>query len=154
MTIDALRESMREGAERQVKLRLALEAIAKLENLDVTDEDVAKQYDNYVEMYKVDVEQIKAAIPEKEVRDDIACNKAIDLIKDTAVITDAKSEEQPAKKPAAKKPAAKKPAAKKETAEEGEEPKPAKKPAAKKPAAKKPAAKKTAEAEEKPADAE
>ena len=155
MTIEAMRESMREGAERQVKLRLALETIAKLEKLDVTDEEVQKQYDNYVEMYKVGMEQVKAAIPEKEVRDDIACNKAIDLIKDSAEVTEAKEGDKPAaKKPAAKKstdtakkPAAKKAAAKKDDAETKSE----EKPAAKKPAAKKAPAKKAAE---KPADAE
>ena len=148
MTIEAMRESMREGAERQVKLRLALETIAKLENLEAAEEDVQKQYDHFVEMYKMDIAQIKAAIPEKEVRDDIVCNKAIDLIKETAEITEAKKEE----KPAAKKPAAKKPAARKTTAKKADgETKDEEKPAAKKPAAKKAPAKKAAE---KPTDAE
>lgn len=148
MTVEAMRESMREGAERQVKLRLALETIAKLENLEAAEEDVQKQYDHFVEMYKMDIAQIKAAIPEKEVRDDIVCNKAIDLIKETAEITEAKKEEKTAaKKPAAKKPAARKTTAKKVDGENKDE----EKPAAKKPAAKKAPAKKAAE---KPADAE
>ena len=64
--------------------------------------------------YGMEADQIKAAVPTEEIAKDLAVNKALDLVKDTAVITevDAKTE----KKPAAKKTAAKKPAAKKSTA--------------------------------------
>ena len=75
-------------------------------------------------------------VSEEEIGKDLAVGKAIDFIKENAVITEAAEEKKDEaaaeeKKPAAKKPAAKKPAAAKTEA----------KPAAKKPAAKKPAAK-------------
>ena len=143
------REGFRENALTQVKIRLALEAIAKAENLVASEEELNEEYNKIAEMYKMEAEQIKAYIPAKELASDITAHKAIDLVKENAVVTDAK----PAKKAAAKKTTtttkktttAKKTTAKKEA--EGEEKKPAaKKPAAKKTTtAKKPAAKKAAE---------
>ena len=65
--------------------------------------------------YGVELDKVKAAIPEAEVAEDLAVGKAIDFIKENAVITEV--EDKPAEKKetktAAKKPAAKKTAAKK-----------------------------------------
>ena len=132
--MDAFRDSLREQAEHQVKLRLALEKIAALEKLEANDEDVAKEYERLATAYGMEADKVKLYVPEEEMKKDLAVNKALDLVKENAVVT--------AKKETAKKPAAKKPAAKKaETTEKAE----GEKPAAKKPAAKKPAAKNTAE---------
>ncbi len=151
MSDEDFRGGFRENALKQVKVRLALETIAKTEKLEATEEELNAEYDKIAEMYGMKAEQVKAAISAKDLTGDIVCNKAVDLIKSSAVVTD----EKPAKKPAAKKTAAKKaaPKAEAETAAEPAAEKPAKKAPAKKPAAKKPAAKKTEEApaEEKPA---
>lgn len=159
MDEEAFRNTFREGAEKQVKVRLALEAIAKAENLTAAEDELDAEYKKIADMYQIEIEKVKAAIPQKGIRADIAANKAIDLVKAAAVITNVEPEEEkPAKKPAAKKTAARKPAAKKtaaaketEAASEAEEAKAKDKkaPAKKKTttAAKKPAAKKTAKKE-------
>ena len=115
-SIDDFKASFRPQAESQVKFRLALEKIVELEKIEATEEEINEQIEKMAKDYGMEVDQIKAAVPATEIAKDIAVNKAIDLVKETAVITevDAKTEENPAKKPAAKKTAAKKTTAKKE----------------------------------------
>ena len=123
MEMDAFRKTFREQAEKQVKIRLALEKIVELENIQPSAEEIAAEYDKMAENYKMEVEKIKGYIPEKDLVKDLAVNKAIDLIKDSAEIVE--------KKPAAKK--ARTAKAKKEEAQDAateetpsEEPKPKK----------------------------
>ena len=134
LDLDSLRKQLRPQAERQVKTRLALEKIAELENITVSDEEIEKEYEDMAKAYSMEVEKIKEIVDAKGVGADLKVKKAIDLVKGAAEVS-AKAE-APAKKPAAKKTAAKKKA---ETAEaaEGEEKAPAKKPAANKTTTKK-----------------
>ncbi len=114
-SIEDFKASFRPQAESQVKFRLALEKIVELEKIEATEEEINEQIEKMAKDYGMEAEQIKAAVPTTEIAKDIAVNKAIDLVKESAVITevDAKTEEKPAKKPAAKKTAAKKTTAKK-----------------------------------------
>ncbi len=104
--IDDFKKSFRPQAEMQVKYRLALEKIVELEGITADEKDVEEQYKKMAENYGVDVEQVKAVIPQTEVEKDIAVGKAIDFVKENAVITE-KTEEKPAetakKKTTAKK---------------------------------------------------
>ena len=59
-------------------------------------------------MYKIDVAQVKAAIPQKGLESDITANKAIDVIKSSAVIENVEKKEEKSQKAPAKKAAAKK----------------------------------------------
>jgi trigger factor len=128
MDVAALRENYRESAENSVKLRLALEKIVELENIEISDEDVKTELKTYADAYNMPIEKIKSLISVEDVKADLACRKAMDLVKDTAVAgakkkaaaktADAEAEEKPAKKAPAKKKAdadkaEKKPAAKK-----------------------------------------
>ncbi len=88
MDMDTFRASFREQAEKQVKVRLALEAVVKLENIEVTDEDLEAEYARFAEQYSMEVDQIKAAIPAAELTKDLAVSKAMDFIKEKAVITE------------------------------------------------------------------
>ena len=143
MDVAAMREGYKEGAERSVKLRLALEKIVELEKIEISDEDVDVELKTYADAYNMPVEKIKTLISAEDVKLDLACRKAMDIVKDSAVAgakkkAPAKAEatedaEKPAKKPAAKKATTKK-------ADDAEKP-------AKKPAAKKTTAKKAADAE-------
>ena len=85
-TIDTVKKAYAEQAEKQVKLRLALEKIAKLENIEVTEDELKAEFDKLAEAYKLDVDQIKQFIHDDDLRKDIAVGKAVDLIKDAAVI--------------------------------------------------------------------
>ena len=172
MDMDAFRKTFREQAERQTKIRLALEKIANLENLTATTEEIDAEFEKIAKSYNIEADKIKAFIPVEEIEKDLAMQKAIDFVRDNADIT-AKTydKEAPAKKSAAKKTAAKKaegedaekkPAAKKTTTAKKTASTAAKKTAAKKvegeDAEKKPAAKKTTTAKKttakKDADAE
>ena len=141
MTLDTMREQFRPQAEKQVKLRLALEKIAELEGITVSAEDIDAEYKRIAEAYNMPEEEVRKLVEEAGLMEDLRVKAAAELVKTSAVAI----AEAPAapKKKVTRKPAAKK-AADAETAEEA----PAEEtPAApkKKPAAKKPAAKKTAE---------
>ena len=88
MDMDAFRAGFREQAEKQVKIRLALEKIASLENIAPSDEELEAEYAKYAEQYKMDVEKIKSLIPSAELSKDLAVGKAMEMIKETAVITE------------------------------------------------------------------
>ena len=137
MTMDALREQLKDTAQKAVKTQLVLAEIAKAENVEVSDEDVEAEFKKMADMYGMEVEKVKELMGANldALKTDLKTQKTIAVIVDAAKIGKAK-------KAAAKKPAAKKADAEEKSAE--------KKTAAKKPAAKKPAAKK-ADAEEKSA---
>ena len=108
----AFRDSFKEQAEKQVKVRLALEKVAELEKIAPSEEELNAEYQKYADEYKMELDQVKAAIPEADLAKDLAVAKAMTFVRENAKITevDAPSE----KKPAAKKAPAKKPAAKKD----------------------------------------
>ena len=137
-SIEEFSKTFRPQAEQQVKMRLALEKIVELEKIVPSAEELEAKIEEMAKGYGVTADQVKAAIPMDDISLDLAVSKAIDLIKDNAVITDVK--EKTEKKPAAKKTTTKKAAA------DGEKKPAAKKTTTKKAATdgeKKPAAKKT-----------
>jgi len=87
MTMEAFRKSFEEQAEQQVKIRLALEKVAEMENIEVSEEEVEAELAKIAEAYKMKLEQVKSFIPAVEIKKDLAINKAIDFIKANAEIT-------------------------------------------------------------------
>lgn len=83
-----IREQFRPQAERQVKLRLALEKIAALETIKPSDEDVEKEFSKIAEGYKLDVEKVKKILPRADVERDLAVEKAFDFVRDAAVVAE------------------------------------------------------------------
>ena len=86
LTLDALRAQFRPNAEKQVKTRLALEKIATVENLTVTDEEIEAEYNRISEAYNVPVEQVKDMVNVEDIKADMLVAAAMKLVKDTAVI--------------------------------------------------------------------
>lgn len=86
MTAVQFRANFEESSKRQVRMRLALEKIAELENLEVAQEEVDKEVADLAEQYKVDAEKVKQLIPEKTIISDLKIEKALDLVKNSAVI--------------------------------------------------------------------
>ena len=88
-----LRQGFRQQAENQVKIRLALEKIGQLENLTATDEEIEAEFENLAKLYKQDVDKVKAIISREGQAKDIVARKAMNLVRDNAVVVeDAKSE--------------------------------------------------------------
>ena len=88
MNSDTFRVTFREQAQHQVKVRLALEAIAELEKLEATAEDLEKEYQKAADMYEMELEQVKSFFPEKDLMSDIKAGKAVDLVRENAKLTE------------------------------------------------------------------
>ena len=86
LTLDALRQQMRPQAEKQVKIRLALEKIASLEGLTVSDEDVDAEYKRISEAYNVPEEQVKGMVAAEDIKADLLVAHAMDLVKENAKV--------------------------------------------------------------------
>ena len=86
-TMETFRASYKEQAEKQVKIRLALEAVAAKENIVASDEDFNAEVKRIAEQYKMEEEKVRELVSEQAVKADLAVNKAIDFIKEKADIT-------------------------------------------------------------------
>lgn len=88
LTPDKIMEDMKPEAVKRIKNSLVLEAIAKAENIEVSDEEFEEELKKMADMYKMEVEKIKEFMQDaeaKQMRDDIAIQKAVDLIVSSAV---------------------------------------------------------------------
>ena len=85
---DSFRKQFQSQAERQVKLRLALEAIVTKENIQPSDEDLEKEYAKIAEGYKMEADKVKNLIRREDLEKDVAVEKAFDLVHDSAVIAE------------------------------------------------------------------
>ena len=86
MDVNALKDMYKGEAENRVKLRLALETIARKENIEVTEADLEDEYSKMAESYKMDIDKVKAAVPADSLTEDVKVQKALDLVKNSAVI--------------------------------------------------------------------
>ena len=86
MDLDKLRAQLRPQAEKQVRLRLALEKIAELEKLEATQEDIDGEIQRIADAYQMKVEDVRKAVPMESVAEDMKVKKAMDLVKEKAVI--------------------------------------------------------------------
>ena len=86
MTMDSLKTTYREQAEKQVKLRLALEKVVELEAIEPTEEEIEQEFAHIGEHSNMPVETVKQYIHAEDIKLDVAVGKAVDLIKESAVI--------------------------------------------------------------------
>lgn len=86
MTLDQLREQMRPQAEKQVKIRLALEKIAALEAIEIGEDDINAEYERIANTYSVKVEDVKNMIASEDLTKDLKVSKAMELVKANAKI--------------------------------------------------------------------
>ncbi|MBQ9111433.1 MAG: trigger factor [Oscillospiraceae bacterium] len=92
MDIADFREANRERAESEVKLRLALEKIADLENIEIPEEEIDKSLEEIAAANKLTVEQVKRRLPMADYVLDMRVTKAIELVKENAVAEEAAAE--------------------------------------------------------------
>ena len=84
-TMEQFREQVMDGAKQQVKVKLALEAIVKAENIEATEEEIAEEIAKLAEQYNMEADKIKAAVPQEQLTDDIVTRKAVDFVVDNSV---------------------------------------------------------------------
>ena len=104
ITLDMFKQSMRPSAEKQLKIGLALEKIAELENITPTEEEMDEGYKMMATRYGVDEKTAKEALAVDVIEREMKLKKAADLVLDsvTADTSEAQPEEKTAKKAAKK----------------------------------------------------
>jgi trigger factor len=87
VTEESLMERMKPDAEKRIKSRLVLEAIAEAENIEATDDEVHEELETMAKQYQMDVKDIESFMGEAEkdnIKKDIAVKKAVKVIVDNA----------------------------------------------------------------------
>lgn len=87
-TVESMREAYRPMSEKQVKARLALEAVANAENFTVEEADLEAEVEKIAKAYGMEKDVLKSALrPEdtENITKDIKVQKAVQFIKDNAV---------------------------------------------------------------------
>ncbi len=82
---NGLREQYRERAVAQVKVRLALKAVAASENITVTEDEIEEEYNKVAETYNVDVDRVKATFSDDDIANDLKAKKAREIVSENAV---------------------------------------------------------------------
>lgn len=86
MTLEQYKEQITETARFDVLRELVLNKIIEVENLDLTEEDFEKGYDNLSKLYNTDVETIKKSLPRDRVAYNFLLEKTLNLVKEKAII--------------------------------------------------------------------
>ena len=117
MTMEQFKEQFREQADKQVKMRLAMEAIVAKESIEATEEEFEAEIKRIADAYQMEADKVKSLVDAAAVKKDLAVNKAIDFVKSKAnIVAGAAEEKKPAKKTTRK-------TTKKAAAKQDEEPK-------------------------------
>ena len=88
MTADKMMDELRPQAEKRIKTRLVLEAIAKAENIEITDEKFDEEIAKMAEAYQMEADKLKSFMGDKEkeqMKQDMAVQEAITFVVDNAV---------------------------------------------------------------------
>ena len=88
MNLDQLRAQMRPQAEKQVRVRLALEKIASAEKLTVTKKEIEAEYKRISDTYNVPLDDVKNMVKSEDIGADLKVKKAVDFVKENAVFTE------------------------------------------------------------------
>lgn len=83
-TLDELKEDYKENAEKTVKTRLALQAVAKQENLNPSEEEINAEYQKIADQYQMKLEDVKQYISEDMIKYDVQSTKALEFVKEHA----------------------------------------------------------------------
>ena len=83
-TPEQFKEQFKEGAEKQVRVALALEAVVDAEKIEASEDEISAEVDKLAEQYSMEAEQIRAAVPADQIAHDIKVRKAVDLIVENA----------------------------------------------------------------------
>ena len=113
LTPEEFKENSRANSERQVKVSLALEKIAELENIEISDEDIENEYKKVAEEVNQDIEEIKKSVDKEAIVNDLKLRAASKLVIDSAKAEKPKPKAEDSPKTATKKTAPKKTASKK-----------------------------------------
>ena len=98
-TEDSMIEQMKPRALKQIQTRLVLEAVAKAENIQISEEDTEAELKKMAENYKMELDEIKKLMDDSQIKamqEDLAVQRAIDLLAESAIETEKKEETETA----------------------------------------------------------
>lgn len=84
LDLDALRAQLRPQAEKQVKARLALEAVATAEAIEVTEDEITAEYETIAKAYNIEADKVREFVDAEMVKADVSVRKAMQVVKDNA----------------------------------------------------------------------
>ena len=94
MNIEQFRAQFKEQADKQVKMRLAMEAIVAKEGITASDEEFEEEVKRIAAAYKMEADKVKSIVDAAAVKADLAINKAIDFVKEKANVVTAEPKEE------------------------------------------------------------
>ena len=94
MNIEQFRAQFKEQADKQVKTRLAMEAIVAKEGITASDEEFEEEVKRIADAYKMEADKVKSIVDAAAVKADLAINKAIDFVKEKANVVTAEPKEE------------------------------------------------------------
>ena len=92
--VNTMRNAFRPAAEKQAKISVTLEAIAKAEGLTATEEEIEEEIKSLAKQYEMEEAKVKEMVPAEELTGSLVTRKAIKLIVDSAVAVAPKAEEK------------------------------------------------------------
>lgn len=92
--VNTMRNAFRPGAQKQARISVTLEKIAEVENVAVTEEDIAAELESLAKQYELEVEKVKEMVPAEELNESLKTRKAVQIIVDSAVAVAPKAEEK------------------------------------------------------------
>ena len=87
MTLDQYKEQIRPSALKHVKTELALEKIAELESVEVSEDEINAEYETIAKAYSVELDYAKENLPAEEIKHTLVMRKTLALVKDAAKVT-------------------------------------------------------------------
>lgn len=88
MTAEKLLEQMRPEAVKRIQNSLVLEAVAEVEQIEISDERLEEELVKMAEAYKMELDKLKEMVSEDakaQIKKDLAVQEAVDLVRDAAV---------------------------------------------------------------------
>ena len=92
--VSTMRNAFRPSAEKQAKVSVTLEKIAEVENVAVTDEEIAAEIESLAKQYEMEADKVKQMVPAAELTESLKTRKAVQIIVDSAVAVAPKAEEK------------------------------------------------------------
>ena len=91
--VATMRNAFRPAAEKQAKINVTLEKIAQVEEITVSEEDIAAEYESLAAQYQLELDKVKSMVPAEEITEGLKTRKAVKVIVDSAVAVAPKTEE-------------------------------------------------------------
>ena len=92
--VATMRNAFRPGAEKQAKISVTLEKIAEVENVTVSEEDIAAEIESLAKQYELEPAKVKEMVPAEELTESLKTRKAVQIIVDSAVTVAPKAQEK------------------------------------------------------------